>query len=124
MRCPCHSRRSYKRCCQPYHQGQPAPTPEALMRSRYAAYAKGLVDYVVQTGDPPQDPEGVRLFCAHTRFVGLRITEHVDSEHGPGFVTFAATLVQDGQDASFSERSRFEKRDGRWVYVDGERITG
>ena len=49
MRCRCHSRRAYKRCCEPLHQGRPAATPEALMRSRYTAYAMGLVDYVMDT---------------------------------------------------------------------------
>src|SRR5580692_1348054 len=48
--CPCHSGRRYAACCRPMHRAErEAPTPEALMRSRYAAYSLGLGDYLVNT---------------------------------------------------------------------------
>lgn len=130
MRCPCRSRKLYKRCCKPWHEGLDSgrfpPTPEALMRSRYAAYALGLAPYIVATSDPPQDLAGVQQFCEHTRFTGLRILEAPEALVGVGFVSFQAGLEQGGQDASFSERSRFERRgpEQRWVYVGGERLGG
>jgi uncharacterized protein YecA (UPF0149 family) len=34
--CPCGSGAAYTDCCGVYHRGVPAPTPEALMRSRLA----------------------------------------------------------------------------------------
>ena len=41
--CPCHSGLRYAACCGPLHEGaREADTPEALMRSRYAAFARGL----------------------------------------------------------------------------------
>ncbi|HRZ89595.1 MAG TPA: SEC-C metal-binding domain-containing protein, partial [Spirochaetia bacterium] len=40
--CPCGSGREYSACCGPVIAGAvPAPTAEALMRSRYTAYVKG-----------------------------------------------------------------------------------
>ncbi|MFN7145721.1 MAG: SEC-C metal-binding domain-containing protein, partial [Myxococcota bacterium] len=33
--CPCGSGRKAKGCCLPILEGAAAPTPEALMRSRY-----------------------------------------------------------------------------------------
>lgn len=40
-------------CCGRYHSGaEIAPTAEATMRARYSAYAKGIVDYVVDTFHP------------------------------------------------------------------------
>ena len=40
--CPCGSGRAFDECCGPFLSGAAAaPTPEALMRSRYAAYALG-----------------------------------------------------------------------------------
>ena len=49
--CPCDSGQTYVQCCGPWHQGLGlgvfAPTPEALMRSRYSAYVLGLVDYLL-----------------------------------------------------------------------------
>ncbi|MEZ4238025.1 MAG: YchJ family metal-binding protein [Myxococcota bacterium] len=128
-RCRCHSRRQARRCCEPLHQGKPAPTAEALMRSRYAAYALGLVDYVVATTDPdgPQwhaDVDAWRAdvarFCRDTRFVDLRIDDAPPPDGDVAHVTFTATLTRGGADASFTERSRFVRRDGRWLYHSGE----
>ena len=99
------------------------------MRSRYAAYAKGLVDYILDTTDPsgPQARpdraawrEEVRAFCAATRFEGLRILGAPEPHGDEGFVTFEAKLSRDGADVSFTERSRFVRVEGRWLYRDGE----
>lgn len=55
LACPCQSGKSYAECCQPYHQRKVhAPTAEALMRSRYCAYAlatktPALLDYLINT---------------------------------------------------------------------------
>ena len=41
------------RCCAPYHLGAAeADTPTALMRSRFAAFARADVDYVYRTLHP------------------------------------------------------------------------
>lgn len=126
-RCPCHSRKRYRRCCQPLHSGRAAQTPLALMRSRYAAYAMGNVDYIMATTHPDGEhyqtdaaawAESLRVFSAATRFKGLRILEHIDGED-EGWVTFRAELTQQGADVSFTENSRFEKSDGRWAYHSG-----
>lgn len=127
-RCRCHSRKRAKRCCGPYHEGKAAPTPEALMRSRYAAYAQGLVDYVIDTTDPtgPQWQERqafaaqIRQFCEQTDFQGLTIVEAPPAQGDEGFVTFTAQLSRGAVDTSFTERSRFTRRDGRWYYHSGE----
>ena len=48
--CPCGSGRPYEDCCGPYIAGKAKPaTAEALMRSRYTAYAKKEIDYIVQS---------------------------------------------------------------------------
>ena len=125
--CPCHSGQKYKRCCGPFHGGAPAPTPEALMRSRYAAYALGLTDYVLETTDP-QGPQArpdrrawaadVDDFARRTRFLGLEVLGS-GAEGDAGWVRFRAVLTREGRDASFTERSTFSRRDGRWRYVSG-----
>lgn len=125
-RCRCHSGKSEKRCCGPLHAGKPAPDAQRLMRSRYAAYSRGLVDYLMQTTAPgPQhrsDAEAwaqeIRSFCASTTFRGLEIREFLPGE-SEAFVAFFATLDQGGRDASFGERSRFVRVNGRWAYHSG-----
>ncbi|MGA4815597.1 YchJ family metal-binding protein [Pseudomonas aeruginosa] len=74
--CPCGSGDPLDDCCGRYHQGHPAPTAEALMRSRYSAYALGLVDYL---RDAPRcrrnrpallDLDGIRAW-SHWQHLGL-----------------------------------------------------
>jgi len=49
--CPCESGKEYDACCGPIINGsQAARTAEALMRSRYSAYAKGAVDQQPASG--------------------------------------------------------------------------
>ncbi len=122
--CPCLRGTKYKKCCGMWHRGRPAPSPTALMRSRFSAYALGLVDYILQTthaDGAPGSREDVLSFCENTEFAGLEILDR--SEDGDrGEVTFRATLRQGGRDASFGERSLFFKVDGRWQYHSGERL--
>jgi SEC-C motif domain protein len=127
--CPCGSGIKYKRCCRPLHLGQPAATPEALMRSRYVAYALGLVDHILATTDPRgprwEADEGawrasVAAFTRETSFDGLDV---LGSSFGPepdrGEVHFRVRLTRGDRPAGFSERSLFLRRDGRWLYHSG-----
>lgn len=102
------------------------------MRSRFAAYALGRADHIVATTDPtgPQWQadevewiEQIRRFSETTRFEGLALLDSPEPEGDEGFVTFEATLEQGGRDASFSERSRFRRVGGRWLYHSGERLS-
>lgn len=128
--CPCGSGRKAKGCCAPILEGRPAPTAEALMRSRYTAYATGAVGHVMATtapesphrgADPAAWREELAAYCAAVSFDGLEVrgaTEDGDR----GTVTFFARLSAGGRDLSFGERSRFVRRADRWWYVDGERL--
>src|SRR5215216_5092623 len=80
--CPCDSGRSYKNCCQVLHKGGKAASPEALMRSRYSAYALSLAAYIMKTTHPDgtqYKPDQaawkreIELFCQNTRFERLQI---------------------------------------------------
>jgi SEC-C motif domain protein len=123
--CPCGSGQKYKKCCRVLHSGTPAPTPEALMRSRYSAYALDRIDYIMQT----THPDGPRFnadtvkwrrdleaFARGTRFAGLQILATEGDT-----VTFRATLFEGSHDVSFTECSLFEQHEGRWKYFSGER---
>lgn len=112
--CPCGSGEAYASCCGPLHRGvREAETAVELMRSRYAAFATGEVDYLFRTWHPrtrPHDlaPDGTAWARLEIHDFGddwVDFTAHFDTWDGPG---------------SFRERSRFERRAGRWVYVDGE----
>ena len=56
--CPCGSGRTYAQCCEPLHDGAPAPTAQALMRSRYTAFVVGDEDYLFRTWHRAPAPRG------------------------------------------------------------------
>ncbi len=125
--CPCGSGRSYEDCCGPYISGsKKAPTAEALMRSRYSAYAKHEVDHIVATcvrdGSRDIDVEQTKRWSEKSQWLGLRI---VSSEKGgpsdtEGTVEFIASYVMDGLKDEHRERAKFVRKDGDWLYDDGE----
>ena len=89
------------------------------MRSRYAAYAVGDLDHVWRTWHPRTRPDVLEPDPALT-WTGLEVTDTVDGGPGDesGEVEFRATYVRHGTAGAREERSRFERRRGRWVYVD------
>ena len=80
------------------------------MRSRYSAYAVGDTDYVWRTWHPRTRPEQIEPDPSLT-WTGLEILEATDD-----VVEFQARHDR----GALHERSRFERRAGRWFYVDGE----
>ncbi len=126
-RCPCDSKLLYQKCCKQYHDGVLPAKAEALMRSRYCAYALGNVEYVMNTTHPEHPDfssdrkkwgQELEIFAKHTRFDRLKVMESTDGEN-ISTVKFTAYLRQAEQDASFTETSTFEKIDGKWLYKSG-----
>ena len=119
--CPCGSGSPYGGCCGPLHDGGAAPTAEALMRSRYAAYALGRSDYVFRTWHPRTRPEDVSP-AADVTWEGLEVVRTVDGgpDDATGIVEFRARYRTGGREHALHETSLFERRAGRWVYVDGD----
>ena len=116
--CPCGLPEAYEACCGRFHSGAAAaPTAEALMRSRYCAFVKWDVGYLLRTWHPRTRP-GQFEPDPRMRWTGLEILETGDGSafHSSGTVTFRASY----RGGSLHERSRFERVDGAWVYVDGE----
>ncbi|MCH0565536.1 MULTISPECIES: YchJ family protein [unclassified Streptomyces] len=115
--CPCGHPEAYEDCCGRYHLGTAAaPTAEALMRSRYSAFVRGDAAYLLRTWHPRTRPARLDL-DPRMRWTGLEIlgTGAGTAFHTHGTVTFRASY----RGGSLLERSRFERLDGAWVYVDG-----
>lgn len=122
--CPCSSQRPYADCCQLIHQNPHlAKYPEQLMRARYSAHVKQLVDFVVETYHPSCHAEEQRDEIAESVYGDWRGLEVISSEPGQsddeGYVTFKATFYQDEQEYCLEERSRFICENGQWFYIDG-----
>jgi SEC-C motif domain protein len=113
--CPCGSGAPYDGCCGRLHRGAAqAETAEELMRSRYAAYAVGATDYLFRTWHPRTRPADLTPDPALT-WTGLTIVGS-----GADWVEFVAAYSRGGVAGELREHSRFERRAGRWVYVDGD----
>ncbi len=118
--CPCGSYVKYKKCCAKYHKGALPPNALSLMKSRYSAYAVGDSRYIIKTTHPDNPDysidtvswlESIDIFCQSTNFLGLEILEFVDGAE-EAFVAFQASLSS----GDMSEKSRFLKVEGRWLY--------
>jgi SEC-C motif domain protein len=125
MLCPCHSHKRYIDCCKKCHDGIIPKHAVDLMRSRYSAYALKLVNYIVETTHHLSPERGHDLnewkkdileFCQNTSFHDLNILENEEKEK-QAFVTFKASLSNQGRDISFIEKSQFLKDSGRWLYL-------
>ncbi len=126
MTCPCGSGQPEAGCCGLYLEGAPAPTALALMRSRYTAFVRGAIEYLVATHDPRTrgtlDVPGLRRWSRDTTWLGLEIvaTERGGEDDDTGVVEFVAAGITRGQPFRQRERSRFRRHDGAWVYSDGD----
>ena len=87
------------------------------MRSRYCAFVKLNEPYLLRTWHPSTRPAELKL-APGMRWTGLEILATTDGSafHTTGTVTFRASF----RGGSLHERSRFERVEGAWVYVDGE----
>ena len=123
-RCPCQSGDPYGRCCGRLHRGEhAAPTAEALMRSRYSAFALGDVDYLRHSWHASTRPGDLSL-DAETRWLRLEIVR--TRAGGPfdreGEVEFRAIARDPDGRFVLHEVSRFTRVDGVWQYLDGVQV--
>ena len=129
--CPCVSGNSYDECCGPYIAGNAAaPTAEALMRSRFTAFASGRLDYIERTCASEMretfDRGGAERVAEMVKWLSLQVlgASCGSAMDDTGKVEFAATYLAEGLIRVHRENSVFRREDGVWVYVAGEIETG
>ena len=80
--CPCGSKKAEQYCCGVYLAGKKQPeTAEKLMRSRYTAFCRGDVDYLIATRHPDReqsDRTELIKSVENTQWLGLTI---IDTQH-------------------------------------------
>lgn len=130
--CPCRkidlNKLDFNNCCEPYLNGlKKAPTAEALMRSRYSAYTKGLVDYIEQTqiSLKPTDfnKDEALLWAQSSEWMGLEIkkTNKGSNSDMTGTVEFIAHYKDkaSGKELHHHESALFSKDKDGWKFKEG-----
>lgn len=123
--CPCSGHSNlYAACCQPLHEGQSkATTAVQLMRSRYSAFVKHSIDYIVQTtaiGQQQQlDVSALKEWSVTTQWHHLDVLQHhVHSDKRHAYVEFKAYFMQATQLQAHHETSAFVFVNGQWYFLD------
>lgn len=121
--CPCGSL-YYSTCCQPLHLGvNTAQTAEQLMRSRYSAFAKQEIDYIVRTTALGQqkslDQVAIADWSKANQWLKLEIVSHepkLDKTHAQ--VEFKAHYHDAQQTQIHHEVSHFVLHQAQWFFLD------
>ncbi len=126
--CPCGTGKNYSECCEPIiKQTEKASGPEALMRSRYTAYALGEILWLRDSLEESQrkdfDEKGARSWSKQSEWLGLKIVqEKIDEEKNKGLVEFTAKYKQNGVAREHHEVSEFVRKNGEWFLTEGTMI--
>ena len=93
MNCDCGNSHPYATCCGRYHAGPlhlQAPNAEALMRSRYSAYARNLTEYLLDTWHASTRPSLLEPHPPGLRWLGLQVGRHLTQDADHATVEFVA----------------------------------
>jgi SEC-C motif domain protein len=125
--CPCGSDKPETQCCIPLIQGKSkARTAEELMRSRYTAFVRGDVDYILKTHHSKTvndvDRAGIEEWSRNSEWMGLTILETAmgGEKDEQGTVTFHVQYKSQGKVHDHREHSLFEKEKGEWKFLDAQ----
>jgi SEC-C motif domain protein len=125
--CPCGSNITYEECCRPIITGErKAATAEQLMRSRYSAYVKNELDYILTSLHPESrsdyDEKSTRAWAENTQWHKIDILQTAGGgpEDVEGEVEFIASYSENGVEKEHHELSSFKKEDGTWYFVSGK----
>ena len=128
MSCPCGVGESYESCCEPIIKGGRPATAEALMRARYTAYARGEIDFLMDSLHPDaakdSDRKSTEVWAKSADWQGLEIltVSGGKEKDDTGIVEFVAKFSIKGQLQRHHERAEFRRHRGSWTFYDGKQI--
>jgi len=119
--CYCGSGKLFSACCDLYISGiVKAPTAQALMRSRYSAYAIHNANYIYNTTHPKKRKYHTKAaildWAKSNQWLKLEILFADET-----IVEFKAYYLDERLKAQVHhEKSTFSKEGDAWYYVNGE----
>ena len=123
--CPCGSQRLLNECCGQYlYTETDAPTAEALMRSRYTAFALKNIPYILSTvpSEYPQNEQEINDWAFTCEFVKLQVIrkQQGKSSHRKGVVEYIASFIENGKAQELHEVAHFRQVNKQWFYIPYE----
>ena len=125
--CPCGSKLAFGQCCEPFLLETEKPkTATQLMRSRYTAYAMGVVEFLYKTSSTKVkkefDADNSRKWAESAKWTGIEILKESDGKAGDttGSVEFIAHYTVNKTVFNHHEKADFEKINGEWLFMDGK----
>lgn len=127
QKCPCTSGKLYRDCCAPYHRGAEPPSAEALVRSRFSAFALHDDAYLWRTLHPdhddrsrPRDLYRRAVRSSAARYMGLSILGEAPADESDVVrLLFFAKIFERGREQSFVELSDFAHDGAGLRYLSG-----
>lgn len=125
--CPCGSNLGYSACCGPIIKCEKAAaTAEHLMRSRYSAYVKKEIPYILTSLHPDHrtdyDENSSKAWAERAQWHGIKILSTVKGgpDDGEGQVEFSVSYTENGMKQEHHELSSFKKEKGTWFFTTGK----
>jgi len=124
--CICGTGREFDDCCGPLLEGGAAATAEALLRSRYTAFAMGKTDYLVDTLTPDLrdgfDLVEAESTAAGSTWQGLEVRSVTGGgiDDDTGSIEFVASFRLHDEARIHHELSQFRRLKGRWLCAGGQ----
>jgi SEC-C motif-containing protein len=123
--CPCGSGQGLDACCGAIIAGAPAPTAEALMRSRYTAFVLGDLDHIEATHAPEVrgdfNRSAAESVANDAEWLGLDVRGTIGggADDQEGEVEFVTNFMRQGKEYAHHEIAVFRREQGNWMYVKG-----
>ena len=96
-------------------------SPKALLETRYKAFKKGDIDFILDSCHPDvrkkQKREDIEAWSRNAKWQGLDV-ESAKEEGDSGFVAFTCRYEQDGQDVVHKETAEFRRHEEKWYYYN------
>lgn len=118
--CPCGSPLPYASCCEKVHSDLgAAETAEQLMRARYTAFTKLMLDFLYDSFHPStrkqQSKADILQWARENKWMQLEIVCSTETS-----VEFRAHYLNPLLELEIHhEKSTFKRLSGHWHYVDG-----
>ncbi len=126
VQCTCGSGRKFDNCCGPILAGASPATAEALLRSRYTAFATADTDYLVETLTADIRDSFDRIEAESTaaeakwQRLEIRGITGGGADDDSGIIEFVAEFTLRGEKRIHHEVSQFRREDGRWRCAGGQ----